>query len=198
MLKCTSLARRCQVRFCALQSGFAVKECSPDLPPNDTVCSIVKHKILQRPWTSTLRLSAVSSVPKHLLNVIQRNGDVTKCPVPSFLFFKVLQASNSKCMYFLKKFISLKLYIFVFSVLFLVKYVKKTITFCFIHIFTIFCIWVLNIFHEAVCTEDDWGHLFCHLVFIAFASFVMSQRLMREKKVPFASRSCDVMFVKFT
>lgn len=98
-------------------------------------------------------------------------------------FIKIYQFKNSICLSLFCSGLSMS---------------KKTITFCFIHIFQnipIFCIWVLNVFHEAVCSVDDWGHLFCHLVFIAFACFVMSHRLMREKKVPFASRGCDVMFV---
>ncbi len=78
--------------------------CSPDLSPIENVWRIMKRKIRQRrprtveqlklyikqeweriPPTKLQQL--VSSVPKHLLSVVKRKGDVTQwetCPCPSF------------------------------------------------------------------------------------------------------------------
>ncbi len=88
-----SYIHNCQLKlYCAKMKPYA---CSPDLSPIENVWRILKRKMRQRRPRTVAHLKTclqeewdkitpetlhhlVSSVPKHILSVVKRNGNITK------------------------------------------------------------------------------------------------------------------------
>ncbi len=93
--------RQCKTTFCTHYKVLAAEEegtgtaCSPDLSPIENVWRILKRKMRQRRPRTVAHLKTclqeewdkitpetlhhlVSSVPKRLLSVVKRNGNITK------------------------------------------------------------------------------------------------------------------------